>query len=624
MMNHGFASTIYPPPPTSPPDNTHSSNADLSWREKANANDPKINLLNSCYLRRSECTTSSSTVAHASDVAQPSNTEQCFPVQQQVIQEETSNFDNLFMDLKPLEPTEPYTPQPPLETSSFENLSGTPSVIKTLLDDVDWSVGKVQQEPQPQSVPDLRESIQLLQQLLLGASAPNLVSSSTPDDLIQPKALESNADAELSPSLKRLVDWTLACHLTQQLLQQTQQPEVLPPLLPTPDVTTYLNSLAARSPPTFSPASDTRPLEVSKRSSQQPQVTRILQSVAVALNDLHTQLISPSSNGFFTNGSTPSISRWRNIDVSFPVFIPSGQLHLGEPGDKIESTYSFEDPVLQSTFGPTILDLFSAGSPSDGGLTPATMLRTRVAVIHKCPDFLVSRMAQLFNEIVSSQCPFLDQPITLNCTRISRCSVPTRGQQGSMASGTDCQERIEALVSPATAADEKGLLKVSSLLWCLADVINNKLASMVSDFYSRLPHSVLNRRSVPEDLYNPSTRNVGLEFRFAPSKQMKIVLAQRGLPHTSSLMVKKIDVPAQVQLCEIRLEQDRRSDKEWDPLFLEKISTHIPTKKILRDDANGNMGRAVFVTPHSIRLPVVTTVSLGAPSTLSSSTSDEA
>lgn len=383
---------------------------------------------------------------------------------------------------------------------------------------------------------------------------------------------------------------------------------VFPPPPPmTPPSAPLVGGLSGSSAKVLpSPPNNVKPVSAPS-GPMESNIERIFDSLKASLNETLSQLMAPVMNGFFQQ-SLPSISRWRNIDVTFPILLPTGHLCVSNDQDiqKMEVLYSFEDPDLQSVFGSPVLELFSAGDPAQGGLTPASLLRTRVAVIHKCPDFLVSKMSQLFHELISSQCPVLDEPITLSCTRVSRCSVPYSRQSNGSQSGdrVDCHERIEALVSPATPQDEKRLLKVSSLLWTLADVINTRLANVVSSFYSRLPQSLLHKRSVPEDLYNSATRKVGLEFRFAPSKQMKIVLAQRSLHQPSSLLVKRVDVSG-IQLCEIRLEQDRCLDKEWDPLLLQQGSVYVPTKRILRDEAGNCVGRAVLVSSDKINLPRV-------------------
>eukprot|EP01054_Gregarina_sp_Poly1_P003442 Gregarina_sp_Poly_1__3441@NODE_19_length_21533_cov_161_091167_g17_i0_p3_GENE_NODE_19_length_21533_cov_161_091167_g17_i0NODE_19_length_21533_cov_161_091167_g17_i0_p3_ORF_typecomplete_len636_score103_01UNC80/PF15778_5/0_16SRA1/PF07304_11/5_9e03SRA1/PF07304_11/11_NODE_19_length_21533_cov_161_091167_g17_i01505016957 len=531
------------------------------------------------------------------------------------------------------------------EKSGSMEVFGTPPIIKTLLDDVDWSLNKeddymlrsavaeetsaaVDEPPglldnvghqYGNMLPSSITGLQFLHNLLKQQQSRETNSSENPSLPQDLDRLLNEADS--GGNVRKLIDLALVCHWTGQLLSTNsgvndapsalKQPSNEPPHAQAPSA--GVNRESSRSAhgsiyvfPPPPPSAFASAVDLAPSPHISTNIEQIFQSLNSSLNEFLSQLMAPAMNGFFQQ-SLPSVSRWRNIDVTFPVLLPTGSICISNDSDiqKMEATYSFDNPDLQSVFGPPVLDLFSSGDFTQGGITPASMLRTRVAVIHKCPDFLVPKMSQLFHELINSQCPMLDEPITLSCTRVSRCSVPLCRQSGlGQGDRGDCQERIEALVSPASIQDERRLLKVSSLLWSLADTINTRLTQVLSAFYSRIPQSLLQRRSVPEDLFNVGTRKVGLEFRFAPSKQMKIVLAQRSLHQPSSLLVKRVDVTG-IQLCEIRLEQDRRLDKEWDPLLLERSSVYVPTKRILRDDSGGCMGRALLVANEKINLPRV-------------------
>lgn len=327
-----------------------------------------------------------------------------------------------------------------------------------------------------------------------------------------------------------------------------------------PIIRKVLDKLDWSSPPQIDPIqSEHNTIQILRSSA--------IHSVICQLERLRHQLNSLSINHKLEN----SLSHWRNIDVTCPILIPEGSLmvipsSLDQQSLNSSTFYQFND-------NPTITDIFGSCWPGQNSINTSTqtpmdnlvsssMLRTRLAVIHKCPDLLVPKLSevrpingshklihQLFSETIKRLCPLFEHPIQFVCERISRCYV---------VSNDEFQERIEALIRPASGHDDQKLVQVSAVLNQFASIINLELKPILAEFYQRLPNE--KRINIPEDLFKtPGT--AALEFRFAPNKQMKIPLASRQVTKPKSLCQKQVGIKG-LEVAEIRLEFDRKCQKQ--------------------------------------------------------------
>lgn len=330
--------------------------------------------------------------------------------------------------------------------------------------------------------------------------------------------------------------------------------------------------------------------------------------------------------------------RWQNLNVVLPLFIPHGVIAVIRSTG--ENTYVFPDerPASQLLFSGAgrVCDMWSS------------YLRLRVAVIHKCPEFLVPRVAQVFNDRLADL-PKFSSPIRLRCSGLVKHTIQLRSSGG-------LTYRYDTIGQVCDVEGKKKMRVIFDALQEVLNEVNNNIAREVEDMM-RVIHdgnSFRNRNvtgenanhyaayceeasrsatvgSTPLDC-NPVTflddysarqmpgavattagaacwprSKCGLEFRFSPCKELKIAIREGTLcdcagvdsmiagggASSMSCWAQQFSVD-NLMVGEVRLERDKTSETQLDPFFLpeHEIKTRMITK-----DLGKHPARVCFVHP---------------------------
>lgn len=300
-----------------------------------------------------------------------------------------------------------------------------------------------------------------------------------------------------------------------------------------------------------------------------------------------------SSNGGINKGLTDFYSfayaskRWQNLNVVLPLFIPHGVIAVIRSTG--ENTYVFPDqyPASQLLFSGSgkICDMWS------------TYLRLRVAVIHKCPEFLVPRVAQVFNSVLASL-PKFSEPIHLRCAGMVKHSIQLRSSGG-------LTYRYDTIGQISNAADQDKMRVLFEGLQNVMSSVNHYLAREMEDVF----RSLQGRNEIDDSNIGEPNRNpkCGLEFRFSPCKELKIAIREGtvcdcagvdsmiagGGASSMSAWAQQFVVENLI-VGELRLERDKTSETQLDPFFL----PHAEVKtRMISKDLDGNPARISFVDP---------------------------
>lgn len=326
--------------------------------------------------------------------------------------------------------------------------------------------------------------------------------------------------------------------------------------------------------------------------------------------------------------------RWQNLNVVLPLFIPHGIVAILRTIG--ENTYVFSDkyPASQLLFSGAgkICDMWS------------TYLRLRVAVIHKCPEFMVPRVAQVFNEKLATL-PKFASPIHLHCSGIVKHTIQLRSSGGltyrydtigQFRDGDD-KKKMQLLfcalqgvlneVNTTVAKEADEILKKLQI-WeaeraresasnfpCDSEETND-LRHYVFDVCNKWTSNEYTTNSFHKNFKSPSmspsfdTRSIPkceLEFRFSPCKELKIPIREGSLcecagvdslvagggASSMSSWAQQFSVDNLI-LGEIRLERDKTSETQLDPFFLPENEVRT---RLISKDIKKNPARVCFVDP---------------------------
>lgn len=330
--------------------------------------------------------------------------------------------------------------------------------------------------------------------------------------------------------------------------------------------------------------------------------------------------------------------RWQNLNVVLPLFIPHGIIAVIRSTG--ENTYVFPDeyPASQLLFSGAgrICDMWS------------TYLRLRVAVIHKCPEFLVPRVAQAFNDRLADL-PRFSSPIRLRCSGMVKHTIQLRSSGG-------LTYRYDTIGQVCDPEDKKKMRLIFDALEGVLNEVNNNLAKEVEEmmrviydsgsvntgntsaeddgqlsgyctFVHRAGNPVGSSHRDPTVCAEPygstevpyvgsappsganswSRSKCGLEFRFSPCKELKIAIREGTLcdcagvdsmitgggASSMSCWAQQFSVD-NLMVGEIRLERDKTSETQLDPFFLPE---HDIRTRMISKDLDKRPARVCFVHP---------------------------
>eukprot|EP01071_Lankesteria_metandrocarpae_P007345 Lankesteria_metandrocarpae@DN4651_c0_g1_i1.p1 len=267
--------------------------------------------------------------------------------------------------------------------------------------------------------------------------------------------------------------------------------------------------------------------------------------------------------------------RWQNLNIVFPLFVPGGTVvttkHTGE------NTYVFPDsmPGAQLLFS-------SVGRVCD---TWASYLRLRVAVIQKCPEFLVPQVVGHFNTILG-EVPRFNEPVTLRCAGIGKHTINNRNN------AVGPTYRYDTIGQTLRSEDKDKMKAIFEQLGKLCEKVNDDL---VKDL----------KRLLLSATGDSQSDACGLKFKYSPCVDLKISVRE-GSPCESHAIDSLIASGSgfaspwsqqfaveEVGISEIRVERDKAPEVQRDPFF-QSDSSPINTRAMSRA-FDGKPARVVLV-----------------------------